>query len=174
MWKRGAPLFTHPPLGSHVAVRDGRSLALPTHCTAGDDHRHRGWHRRDQDPARARRVFQMGWLGTSRGRRRMASSLLVAAVVLVVCLTMLLVATFPRLPTWVAVCVCVFVGSTISGPVVDAPAVLCGWHAVENVQARPRCAETGLIDRSSTNPVDAHGRSAALEREGEEHGGRPL
>ena len=33
----------------HVAVRDGRSLALPAHCTAGDDCRDRGRQSREQE-----------------------------------------------------------------------------------------------------------------------------
>ena len=82
-----------------------------------------------------------------------------------------LVASCPLRPLWMAAQLLEFAGPTFSIPMGDAPVAFYGWHAVENVQVRPRCAETGLIDRSSTNPVDAHGRSAALEREGEEHGG---
>ena len=103
--------FERTSLGSRVAVRDDPSHARPAHCFAGADGEHEERHRQDQDPLRARRVFQMGWLGTSRCRRRMASTFLVAAVVLVVRLTMLLATTTPRLPKRMVTCFCEFDGA---------------------------------------------------------------
>ena len=70
MWRHKGCAFEHVPLGSHVAVRDGSPLALPAHCTAGDDCRDRGRQGRAQEPAHPRRVFQLGWPGASRGHWR--------------------------------------------------------------------------------------------------------
>ena len=59
--ERAVP-FERVPLGSHVAVRDGPPLALPAHCFAGDDGRHRERHGREQEPAHLRRVCHTaGW-----------------------------------------------------------------------------------------------------------------
>ena len=44
--------------------------------------------------------------------------------------------------------------------------------ARESAQARPECADTGLIGRSPTASVGAHEFSAALERGEEAHIGR--
>ena len=82
-------------LGPHVAVRDSPYPVAHPACLAGVDGRHRKRHRRDQDPSRPRRVLQMGWLGTSRGRRRVVLSFGGGAMTLVVCFTMVLVATPP-------------------------------------------------------------------------------
>ena len=163
--------FEHAPLRSHVAVCDGSSLAVLAHCTAGDDGGYRERHRRDQDPRHPRRVFQMGLLGACGGRRRLELSLGGTAMALVGGLTLDLVVSTPRHSMWTAACTLEFAGPTFSIPMGGAPVALYAWHGTESLQARSDRAETGLIDRSSTNPVDARGRSAALEREGEEHGG---
>ena len=58
--------FELVPLGSHVAVLYSPPLAVHAHCIAGDDGRHRERHRREQEPARLRRVVQILGLGGSR------------------------------------------------------------------------------------------------------------
>ena len=145
--------FERWPLGSHVAVRDGSPLALPAYCTAGDDGGHRERHRRNQEPALLRRLLQMGWLGGSRVRWCMALSIYHAAVVLVGCLTLILMARTPRLPMWTAAFFWEFAGQVLSGPVGGAPVSFYGWHYLETSQAWPECSENGLIGRSPTTSV---------------------
>lgn len=82
------------------------------------------------------------------------------------------VAPIPRLPTRVAARFLEFAGQTFSDPTGDAPVALYGWLAMESAQALPERAETGLIGRSPTASVGAHGFSAALERGEEDHRGR--
>jgi hypothetical protein len=88
-------VFERGPLGSHVAVQDGPPLALPAHCTAGDEGRHRERHHREQEPAHLCRVCQTGWLGASRGCCHVALSIYAAAMVLVDGFTMVLVVATP-------------------------------------------------------------------------------
>ena len=85
-------------------------------------------------------------------------------MVLVVRLTMVLAATMPRLPMRMAALFCEFDGPCFSSPMGDAPVAVCGWHGQDTVQSRPRCAKTGLIGRSPTNPIGVGGSSAALEK----------
>ena len=61
-------------LGPHVAVRDSTYPVAHPHCLAGFEGQDRERSLRDQDPSHPRRVLQMGWLGTSRGRRCVALS----------------------------------------------------------------------------------------------------
>ena len=88
------------PLGSHVAVHVSAYVVAHTLCLAGADSRHRERHRQEQEPARLRRAFQMGWLGASGGWLRLSLSFNGFAMALVVLFTMVLVATTPRLPWW--------------------------------------------------------------------------
>ena len=107
--------FELGPLGSHVAVQDGRPLALPAHCTAGDDCRDRGQQGREQEPARARRVFQLGWPGASRGRWLVGHSFFSAALVLKVCFTRVLMVQFLRRPARVSALVLEFADPILLG-----------------------------------------------------------
>ena len=87
-------------LGPHVAVRDSPYPVAHPHCLAGFEGRDRERHRREQEPSRLRCVLQMGWLGTSRGRRRVVLSFGGGAMTLVVCFTRVLVATTPHHLLW--------------------------------------------------------------------------
>ena len=87
-------------LGPHVAVRDSPYPVAHPHCLAGFEGRDRERHRREQDPSRLRCVLQMGWLGASCGRRRVALSFGVGAMALVISFTMVLVAPTPLHLLW--------------------------------------------------------------------------
>ena len=76
-----------------------------------------------------------------------------AGVALVLCFTMELVASTPRLPPWARAHLLEFIGPSFSDPMGDALVVLCSWHAVGTVSVRPECAETGLLGRSPTTSV---------------------
>ena len=158
MGGEGLPIpFNLRALESHVAVRDSPYPVAHPHCLAGDDGRHRERRRRDQDPARLRRVLRTGWLGASGGRRRMGLSFYGAGVALVLCFTMELVASTPRLPPWVRAQLLEFTGSTFSDPMGDVPGPLYGWHDTESSQARSERAETGLIGQSPIASIDTFG-----------------
>ena len=133
-----AAVFERESLRSHVAVHHGPPLALPAHCFAGDDGRHRERHRRGQEPAHLCRVLQMGCLGASRGRRLVALSTYAAAMVINDGFVMVCVAPIPRLPTSIAARFWDFAGQTFSDPTGDAPVALYSWLAMESAQARPR------------------------------------
>ena len=142
-------------LGPHVAVRDSPYPVAHPACLAGVDGQDRERHRRDQDPSRPRRVLRMGWLGASRGRRRVALSFGGGAMALVVRFTMVLVATTPLHLLWPTAYLWEFDGSTFSGSIGAAPVALYAWHGTESFQARSDRAETGLIGRSPTTLVGA-------------------
>ena len=144
-------------LGPHVAVRDSPYPVAHPACLAGVDGQDRERHRRDQDPSRPRRVLRMGWLGASRGRRRVALSFGGGAMALVVRFTMVLVATTPLHLLWPTAYLWEFDGSTFSGSIGAAPVALYAWHGTESFQARSDRAETGLIGRSSTTSVGTVG-----------------
>ena len=99
----------------------------------------------------------MGWLGTSRGRRRVALSFGGGAMALVISFnrsfTMVLVATTPLHLLWPTAYLWEFDGSTFSGSIGAAPVALYAWHGTESFQARSDRAETGLIGRSPTGSV---------------------
>ena len=143
-------------LRPHVAVRDSTYPVAHPHCLAGFAGRDRERWLRDQDPARPRCVLQMGWLGTSRGRRRVALSFGGGAMALVVRFTMVLVATTPLHLLWLTAYLWEFDGLTLSadsGSIGAAPVALYAWHGTESFQARSDRAETGLIGRSPTDSV---------------------
>ena len=123
-------------LGPHVAVRDSPYPVAHPHCLAGFEGRDRERHRRDQDPSRLRCVLQMGWLGASHGRRRVALSFGGAAMTLVVRFTMVLVATAPHHLLWPTAYFWEFDGSTFLGSIGGAPVALYAWHGTESLQAR--------------------------------------
>ena len=102
-------------LGPHVAVRDSPYPVAHPHCLAGFEGRDRERHRREQDPSRLRRVLRMGWLGASRGRRRVALSFGGGAMALVISFTMVLVATTPHHLLRLTAYLWEFDGSTFSG-----------------------------------------------------------
>ena len=131
MVEEGAASFKGALLRSHVAIRDRSPLALPAHCTTGVDGRHRERHRRDQEPARLRRVLQMGCLGASRGWWLVALSFFAAALVIKARFTMAHVAPTPRLPMWAAARFLEFDDPTFSGSMGDAPVTLYSWLAME-------------------------------------------
>ena len=150
-------LSTGTCLGSHVAVRDSPYLIVHSPCLAGDDGRDRERHHRDQEPANLRRVLQMGWLGASCGRRRVAMSFYDAAVAFENYFTMVLVATSPHSFQWPAAFFLVFLGPSLLGAMEGAPVAVYSWHALETIQRRSECAETGLIGRSPTTSVGTFG-----------------
>ena len=140
-------------LGPHVAVRDSIYPVAHPHCLAGFEGQDRERSRRDQDPSHPRRVLQMGWLGTSRGRRCVALSFGGGAMTLVVRFTMVLVATTPHHLLWPTAYLWEFDGSTLSVIIGGAPVAPYGRHSTESSQARSDRAETGLIGRSPTDSV---------------------
>ena len=89
----------------------------------------------------------------SRGRRCVVLSFGGDAMALVVCFTMVLVATIPHHLLWPTAYLWEFDGSTFSGSIGAAPVALYAWHGTESLQARSDRAETGLIGRSPTNSV---------------------
>ena len=99
--------------------------------------------------------LQMGWLGTSRGRRRVVLSFGGGAMTLVVCFTMVLVATTPHHLLWPTAYLWEFDGSTFSGSIGAAPVALYAWHGTESLQARSDRAETGLIPLIGRSPTDS-------------------
>ena len=121
-------------LGPHVAVRDSPYPVAHPACLAGVDGRHRKRHRREQDPSRPRCVLRMGWLGTSRGRRRVALSFGGGAMALVVRFTMVLVASTPHHLPWLTAYLWEFDGPTLSGSIEGAPVPhsLYAWHGTES------------------------------------------
>ena len=119
-------------LGPHVAVRDSTYPVAHPHCLAGFEGQDRERSRRDQDPSHPRRVLQMGWLGTSRGRRCVALSCGGGAMTLVVHFTMVLVATTPRHPLRPTAYFWEFDGPTFSGSIGAAPVALYAWHGTES------------------------------------------
>jgi len=140
-------------LGPHVAVRDSIYPVAHPHCLAGFEGQDRERSLRDQDPSHPRRVLQMGWLGTSRGRRCVALSFGGGAMTLVVRFTMVLVATTPHHLLWPTAYLWEFDGSTLSVIIGGAPVAPYGRHSTESSQARSDRAETGLIGRSPTDSV---------------------
>ena len=142
---------------THVAVHDSPYLVAHSLCPAGNDGRHRERHRREQDPVRLRRVLQMGSLGSSGGRWRMALCLGGAAFAFVVSFRLVLVAPAPLSAIRPTASFLDFVGPTFSVLVGGAPEALYAWQVTESIQTRSECAETGLIGRSPTTPVGTFG-----------------
>ena len=97
MGVEGVPCpFKVRALGSHVAVRDSPYPVAHSPCLAGVDGRDRARSLREQEPARARRAFAMGRLGSFTGRVRMELALLGIRVLLVLRLALVHVASTPR------------------------------------------------------------------------------
>ena len=79
---------------------------------------------------------------------------------LVISFTMVLVATPPLHLLWLTAYLWEFDGPTLSGGIHwrrTGPVPLYAWHGTESLQARSDRAETGLIGRSPTAPVDTIG-----------------
>ena len=119
-------------LGPHVAVRDSTYPVAHHHCLAGFEGQDRERSHRGQDPSHTRRVLQMGWLGTSRGRRCVALSFGGGAMTLVVRFTMVLVATTPHHLLWPTAYLWEFDGSPLARISLEARR----WHPTEGIPQR--------------------------------------
>ena len=138
-------------------MHDSPPLALPAHCTPGDDGRHRKRHRREQQPRHPCRVLQRAAAGASRGRRQLVFSFVVGAVALDVSFSMTSLAWIPLQPMVLDAFFFNFTGSSLSLCGGGVPVPFCGWHGMETIHAWLSRAETGLIGQSPTGTVGKRG-----------------
>ena len=134
-------------------MHDSPPLALPAHCTPGDDGRHRERHHRDQEPRPPRRVLKRAAAGAWHGRRQVGGSFLGDAVAFEDCFSMASVVWFPLQAVVVAAHFLDFDGSSFSTCRGGAGRPLCSWHGVETTHMWLLRAETGLIGQSPTGTV---------------------
>ena len=76
---------------------------------------------------------------------------------LVVPFAMGLVASTPLLPMWPTAYFLEFAGPTLSGPMGDAPASICGWTPMGTRKARLVRADKGIFCLCPIGPVGYHG-----------------
>ena len=95
----------------------------------------------------------MGWLGGVGCQRHVALALAGVAVEFDDGFAVVLVASCPLRPFWMAAQLFEFAGPTFTGSMEDAPAPIYWWTPMVTSLSRSDRAETGLVGQSPIAPV---------------------